>query len=161
MALKNKTGPTALILSYKGVPLLHNKKTEKEDVEYVRKGGYIISKEEKEAKFVLIATGSEVHIAIEAQEALKEEGIDVRVVSMPVPEIFEEQSTEYKNSVIPKGVPVVAIEASKTRDWDRFVRGNGIVIGMTSFGHSASDIVLKEKFGFTGKAIAEKIKSLK
>ena len=160
MALKNKIGPTAFILSRQGVPLLHNEKTEK-DVESVRKGGYVISKEEKEAKFVFLATGSEVHIAIEAQEILKSEGIDVRVVSMPVPEIFEEQPKEYRNEVIPKGIPVVAIEATKTRDWDRFVRGNGMVIGMTSFGHSAPDRVLKEKFGFTGKAIAEKITSLK
>ena len=160
MALKHKTGPTALILSRHNLPQLHKEKTS-EDVEAVRKGGYIISKEEKEAKFVLIATGSEVSTAIEAQEILKLEGIDVRVVSMPVPEIFEAQSEEYQKSVIPSNLPVVAIEATRTRDWDRFVKGNGIVIGMTSFGHSAPAKVLAEKFGFTGKAIAEKIKNLK
>ena len=160
MALKHKTGPTALILSRHNLPQLHKEKTS-EAVEDVRKGGYVISKEEKEAKFVLVATGSEVSTAIEAQEILKSEGIDVRVVSMPVPEIFEAQSEEYRKSVIPCNIPVVAIEATRTRDWDRFVKDNGLVIGMKSFGHSAPAKVLAEKFGFTGKAIAEKIKEIK
>ena len=80
---------------------------------------------------------------------------------MPVPEIFEAKSEEYQKSVIPSNLPVVAIEATRTRDWDRFVKGNGIVIGMTSFGHSAPAKVLAEKFGFTGKAIAEKVKEIK
>ena len=160
MAFKNKTGPTALILSRHNLPQLHKEKTS-EAVEAVRKGGYVISKEEKEAKFVLIATGSEVSTAIEAQEILKSEGIDVRVVSMPVPEIFEKQSEEYQKSVILEDIPIVAIEATRTRDWDRFVKDNGFVIGMKSFGHSAPAKVLAEKFGFTGKAIAEKIKLFK
>ena len=160
MALKNKTGPTALILSRHNLPQLHKEKTS-EAIEAVRKGCYVISEEEKEAKFVLIATGSEVSTAIEAQEILKSEGIDVRVVSIPALEIFEEQSKEYKDSVIPKDIPVIAIEATKTKDWDKFVKDNGLVIGMKSFGHSAPAKVLAEKFGFTGKAIAEKIKELK
>ena len=160
MALKNKTGPTALILSRHNLPQLHKEKTS-EAIEAVRKGGYVISKEEKEAKFVFIATGSEVSTAIEAQEILKSEGIDVRVVSIPALEIFEEQSKEYKDSVIPKDIPVIAIEATKTKDWDKFVKDNGLVIGMKSFGHSAPAKVLAEKFGFTGKAIAEKVKELK
>ena len=160
MALKNKTGPTALILSRHNLPQLHKEKTF-EETEAVRKGGYVISKEEKEAKFVLIATGSEVSTAIEAQEILKSEGIDVRVVSMPVPEIFEKQSEEYQKSIILEDIPIVAIEATRTRDWDRFVKDNGFVIGMKSFGHSAPAKVLAEKFGFTGKAIAEKIKLFK
>ncbi len=159
MALKNKTGPTALILSRHNLPQLHKEKT-MEAIEAVRKGGYIISKEEKAAKFVLIATGSEVSTAIEAQEILKSEGIDVRVVSMPVPEIFEKQSEEYQKSVILENIPIIAIEATRTRDWDRFVKDDGLVIGMKSFGHSAPAKVLAEKFGFTGKSIAEKVKKM-
>ena len=109
---------------------------------------------------MIAASGSEVSLACDARELLLKEGIDARVVSVPCLGLFEEQPEEYRKATIPEGIPVVAVEASLTRDWDRYTAKGGMVIGMSSFGSSAPAGVLAEKFGFTATAVAERIKAL-
>ncbi|MCQ2735652.1 MAG: transketolase [bacterium] len=156
-ALNRKNGPTALILSRQNLPLLHGNPS-KEDLYETLKGGYVIAREESKAEAIIVASGSEVSLACDAKKMLKEEGIDVRVVSVPSLEVFEEQDKEYIESVIPSGVPVVAIEAAVTRDWDRYTAKGGFSIAMNSFGSSAPAGILAEKFGFTAEQAAKKIR---
>jgi transketolase len=155
-ALKRKNGPTALVLTRQNVPLL--KRPEGFNHGLLEKGGYILSDSSKPMPdIVMIATGSEVHVTDRAASLLREQGIDARVVSMPSLEIFEEQSEEYKSSVIPDGCRhMVAVEASHTRDWDRYLKG-GLFIGLSTFGHSAPSNVLADKLGFTPEKIAGQV----
>lgn len=158
-ALSKKNGPTALILSRQNVPQLHENPTTK-DLEETERGGYVIRREKGKADCVIAASGSEVSLACDARELLLKDGIDARVVSVPCLGLFEEQPEEYRKATIPEGIPVVAVEASLTRDWDRYTAKGGMVIGMSSFGSSAPAGVLAEKFGFTATAVAERIKAL-
>ncbi len=158
-ALKNKTGPTCLILSRQNLPQLH-KTADKSRLETILKGGYILEESAKsKPDAVLVASGSEVHVAADARKVLLESGIDVRVVSVPSIEIFMAQDKHYREAVIPSAAKVIAMEASNTKDWDRFTAANGgLFIGLDNFGHSAPSEVLAEKYGFTGPQIAEKVK---
>ena len=157
-ALNSKKAPTALILSRQNLPQLHaNKDSSK--VSEVLRGGYILESSSKTSPDVIIvASGSEVHLAVEARKILLSSGIDARIVSMPSIEIFMEQNSSYREGVLPSKAKVIAIEAANTRDWDRFVANGGLFIGLSGFGHSAPAEILAEKYGFTGKQIAEKIK---
>lgn len=149
LATETTDRPTILLLSRQNLPVLEGTTT---DVfEKVAKGGYIVSASEKAIPDgILIATGSEVSLAIQAQKALKEQGQDVRVVSLPSFDLFERQSTAYKETVLPQAVTKrVAVEAGATFGWERYVGFSGKVIGTDHFGASASgDKILKE-FGFT------------
>ena len=158
-AITSKKTPTALVLTRQNV--------EQTDVEAKRKdkvlkGAYIISKETKDTPDgIIIATGSEVLPSIKAQQLLKEENIDVRVVSMPSMEIFEQQPDEYKESILPKAIRKrLAVEALSGFGWERYTGIDGATLTMDSFGASAPAKVLFEKFGFTPENIAKKFKTL-
>ena len=141
-ALKSTRTPTALILSRQNLPLLKGS-----SAEGLAKGAYIVSKEEKKAVLELIATGSEVSLAVEAQKLLKEEGIDVRVISMPSWELFEAQEQSYKDSIL--SLPWekrVSVEMLSTFGWDRYAKHH---MGLDSFGASAPAKDVIAKFEFT------------
>ena len=144
-----KEGPTALILTRQGVPLL--KGTGKEAL----KGGYIL-KEDGKVDVILMGTGSEVQLIYEASNKLKEKGIGTKVVSMPSWEIFEEQTEEYKEKVLPKEITNrLAVEAASSFGWHKYVGSNGKVLGLEDFGASAPGNELFERFGFTVDRIVE------
>ena len=121
------------------------------------KGGYVIKKEKGNLDIILIGTGSEVQLVYEASKILEEQGIGVRVVSMPSWELFEEQSDEYKEEVLPSNVTKrLAVEAGSQLGWHKYVGMNGKVISMESFGASAPSKLLFEKFGFTVENVVKK-----
>ena len=134
-ACLNQHKPTALLLSRQKLPVLHKYAAVIHD--NAGKGAYVLDAGQGEAKAVIIATGSEVHLALEAQAKLAEEGICVSVVSMPSWDMFEMQSEEYKKSVLPEGLPKVAVEAGVTLGWSRYTGSEDNVIGINKFGASA------------------------
>ena len=111
-------------------------------------------------KAVLIATGTEVSLAMDAQKALAAEGVHVRVVSMPSTFVFDKQDAAYKADVLPKGTPRVAIEAGVTDYWRKYVGLEGAVIGIDTFGESAPAGVLYKHFGITADALVKAVKAL-
>lgn len=150
-AMTTKDTPTALVLTRQNLPELAGSSRE------ALKGAYVVSKEDKQAEIILIATGSEVSLAIDAQTALKAQGIDARVVSMPCQEMFNEQSDAYKTEVLTKGVPKLAIEAGSTFGWHKYACD---VIGHDDFGLSAPANELFESFGFTVENVVNRSKKL-
>jgi len=151
LALQAKETPSAMILTRQNLPFLH-----KSSSNYYR-GGYVIS-DIANAQVTIIATGSEVAIALEAQEKLKADKINARVVSMPCFEIFEAQDEEYKNAVLgDKKLLRVGVEAAISQGWEKYLGIDGIFIGMSSFGESAKAEDLFKHFGITSDAIREKI----
>ena len=149
VAIESKKAPVTLILSRQDIPTLDRKKYAKADK--LRFGAYILlDSENKNPDVILIATGSEVGLIVEAYEKLIKQNISVRLVSMPSWELFEEQSDEYKNSILPKSVKTkIAVEAGISQGWHRYVSANGEVIAVDTFGASApGDVVMKE-YGFT------------
>jgi transketolase len=127
----------------------------------VRYGGYIIKDCEGDPDLLLIATGSEVAITLDAANLLSDKNIRVRVVSMPSTELFEKQTDDYKKAVLPDSVTNrLAVEAASPFGWDKYVGVNGDVIGIESFGASAPGEVMMEKFGFTVENIANRALSL-
>lgn len=151
IAMKSEKTPTALVLSRQNLPALEGSSKD------ALKGAYVVSKEDKKAEIILIATGSEVSVAVEAQKQLKEEGIDARVVSMPCQEIFENQTDDYKKSVLLNGVPKLSIEAASTFGWHKYACD---AIGRDDFGMSAPGDTLFNAFGFTKENIVARAKSL-
>lgn len=152
IALENKKTPTALVLSRQKLVNL------KETNEQALKGGYILKKQES-PDLVIIATGSEVKLALDASEALEKEGVKAQVVSMMCQEIFDKQDQEYKDSVIPKNVEKrVSIECLSTYGWQKYTGLNGLNIGIDEFGMSAPGSKIMDHFGFTTEKIVEKIK---
>ncbi len=140
-------GPTALIFSRQGLPCLPRNAQQLADV---RKGGYIIKDSDGTPELILIATGSEVELALSAAEVLATKGRQVRVVSMPSTDVFDAQSAEYKESVLPSAVTRrVAVEALIADYWYKYVGLNGAVVGMHTFGESAPAGDLFKHFGFT------------
>lgn len=150
-------GPTALILSRQNLPCVEGTSRD------ALKGAYVLADSQKETPdAILIASGSEVSLAVEARKLLAEKGMDVRVVSMPSMDMFESQSEEYKESVLPRSVRKrVAIEALGGFGWDRYTGLDGAVIAMNSFGASAPGSQLFQYFGFTPEHIAEVTENLK
>jgi transketolase len=146
VALTRSTGPTCLILSRQNLPVLHEAADAVRDG--VSRGAYVL-RDAPEAKVVLLATGSEVSLALAAQAALQADGIGARVVSAPWFEQFETLPADARAAVLPPGLPVVAIEAGSTLPWRHVVGTQGAVIGIDGFGASAPDHVLAEKYGFT------------
>ncbi|MEK3766445.1 transketolase [Solibacillus sp. FSL K6-4121] len=160
LALESKSVPTVLVLSRQNLPVLDVAK----DAVYegVEKGAYVVAASVKETPdAILIATGSEVGLAVEAKKALLEEGIDASVVSMPSMDRFEKQSKEYKESVLPKAVTKrLAIEMGSSFGWHKYVGFEGDVLAIDKFGASApGEIVIKE-YGFTVENIVAKVKAL-
>ena len=148
--------PTVLVLTRQNLPQLAG--TSKEAL----KGGYVVSEAQKsDFDGILIATGSEVSLAVEAQVELAKDGIDVRVVSLPCTELFEEQSEEYKEKILPKKVRArVAVEAAANYGWGSYVGLDGDTVTMQSFGRSAPSAVLFKHFGFTKENIAQTMKKV-
>ena len=157
-ACLNQHKPTALLLSRQKLPVLHKYAAVIHD--NAGKGAYVLDAGKGEAKAVIIATGSEVHLALEAQTKLAEEGICVSVVSMPSWDMFEMQSEEYKKSVLPEGLPKVAVEAGVTLGWSRYTGSEDNVIGINKFGASAPGGTVMKEYGFTAENVAAKVKSL-
>ncbi|WP_407855791.1 transketolase [Enterococcus hailinensis] len=147
-ALKTTNKPTILVLSRQNLPVLPNSKDLAK--EGVTKGGYVISKAESDTpEGILIATGSEVNLAVQAQQELKAQGKDVSVVSIPSFDLFESQDEAYKESVLPKAIKKrVAIEAASPFGWERYIGTEGKMIGIDHFGASAPGDYILEQFGF-------------
>ena len=152
-ALTNTSKPTALILSRQSLPTFSRNDSQ---IKSISKGAYVLYEPEAEPELVLIATGSEVKLAMEVAEELKNKA-SIRVVSMPCSERFDEQSDKYKTSVLGSGIKRVAIEASQEDWWRKYVGLEGEVIGMTSFGESAPGNDLFEHFGFTKEKIIKNL----
>lgn len=156
-ALQNNGGPVALILTRQKIDTIE--RSADFNAQEVMKGGYIVSKENgSKVDLVIAASGSEVPVAIAAQKILQEK-LSVRVVSIMSKEIFEKQSEDYKNSVVPANVPVAVVEAATMTGWGDLFRSKFLPIGMKGFGASAPAQILAEKFGFTGEQVAAKIKA--
>ena len=127
----------------------------------IRKGGYVLSEAAGgKAQAIIIATGSEVDLAMKAQATLAAEGVNVRVVSMPCTNAFDKQDQAYKDSVLTKGVKRVAVEAGVTSGWYKYVGLDGAVIGMDCFGESAPAPELFKHFGFTVENVVKTVKSV-
>ncbi|MBL0125297.1 MAG: transketolase [Betaproteobacteria bacterium] len=156
-ALARKDGPAALIFSRQNSPF---QTRDAATLANVARGGYVLAKEAGALKAVLIATGTEVSLAVEAQKVLASEGIHVRVVSMPSTFVFDRQDATYKGDVLPKGAPRVAIEAGVTDYWHKYVGLEGAVIGIDTFGESAPAGVLYKHFGITVDALVAAVKAL-
>ena len=153
-ALRRKDGPTALLLTRQSVPFV--KRNSASDIE---RGGYVVS-DPGQARAVVIATGSEVHLAVGAQALLAAEGIALRVVSMPSTSVFDRQSEDYRKSVLPPGLPRVAVEAGVTDYWRKYVGLEGVVVGIDRFGESAPAGDLFKFFGFTPENVAKAVRSI-
>jgi transketolase len=146
-ALENETGPTSLVLTRQGVP--HQQRTA-EQIANVARGGYVLKDCDGSPDILLIATGSEVELAMGAADALAGVGVKARVVSMPCTDVFDVQDAEYRDAVLPAKVTArVAVEAGVTDGWWRYVGSQGRVIGLDRFGESAPAGELFEHFGFT------------
>ncbi|MCX5852918.1 MAG: transketolase [Deltaproteobacteria bacterium] len=158
-ALENHAGPTAIVLTRQDVPVID--RTRCAPASGLQKGAYVLRESGGVPDALLIGTGSEVHLALDAATALENEGIRVRVVSMPSGELFDRQSGEYRAAVLPPSVTVrVAVEAGITRGWERYVGLEGATVGMEGFGASAPGPVLYEKFGITTDRVAAVVRDL-
>jgi len=158
-AIERRDGPTSLLLSRQAVAFLRGSA----DVAAIRRGGYVVSEAPggvSQAKAVLIATGSELPIAMQAQEQLAGQGIAVRVVSMPSTTVFDRQSVPWKSSVLPEGLPRLAIEAGVTDFWWKYVRAAGAVLGVDRFGESAPAPAVYEHLGLTAANAVTIVKTL-
>ena len=157
LAVTSEKTPTALVLTRQNLPQLAGSSKD------ALKGAYVVSEAKDAANMdgIIIATGSEVSLAVDTQAKLAGEGVDVRVVSMPCMDLFEQQSAEYKESVLPKKVRArVAVEALSDFGWGKYVGLDGATVSMKGFGASAPAAVLFEKFGFTVDHVAEVVRKV-
>jgi transketolase len=160
VAIEHQDGPTALALSRQSLPVIEQ--APERAFEGVARGGYVVADPtDGEPQLLMIASGSEVSLALEAGALLSEQGIAVRIVSLPSWNLFDTQDREYQESVLPPAITKrLAIEAGTTLGWDRYVGGDGDVIGIVGFGASAPHQALAEHFGLTPEAVAERAKAL-
>ena len=150
-ALANRTGPTALVLTRQKLALLD--RTKYAAVSSVARGAYTLSDSVDPPRVVLLSSGSEVQLALDAQTTLAAAGIPARVVSVPSHELFASQDASYRDRVLPPGIPRIAIEAAHPMSWYRFVGDSGVVIGIDRFGASAPFQKLYEEYGITAAAV--------
>jgi transketolase len=153
-AVKRRNGPSTLIFSRQNLAFQERTSQQIADI---RKGGYIL-RDAANAKAIIIATGSEVELAVKSADALANAGIPVRVVSMPCTDVFDRQDPSYKASVLQHKLPRIAIEAGVTSFWYKYVGLEGAVIGIDTFGESAPGGVLFKHFGFTTEKVVETVK---
>jgi transketolase len=158
VALENKARPTALLLSRQNLPY-----APKRDLGDISRGAYVLSEPEhvglkKKAQALIIATGSEVALALKAQELLAAQKIAVRVVSMPSTTVFDRQKAAYKQALLPAGLPRVAVEMGATGGWWKY--GCSAVVGIDSYGESAPAPVLFKHFGFTPENVADTVRAV-
>ncbi|MGN6397783.1 MAG: transketolase [Mucilaginibacter sp.] len=159
VAIEHKGGPVALIFTRQGLPIIDQDKYAK--AENVEKGAYILSEGSKGPDLILMATGSEVSLIMQAQEKLEAEGISTRVVSMPSWELFEKQDAAYKEKVLPKANKKrLAVEMASPMGWHKYTTDEGDMLGMTTFGESAPAEDLYKHFGFTVDNVVAKAKAL-
>lgn len=156
-AVQRKDGPSCLIFSRQNSAF---QKRDAATLAQVARGGYVLSRGLGAPKAVIIATGTEVPLAMEAQKTLAAENISVNVVSMPSTFVFDKQDAAYRDSVLPRGVPRIAIEAGVTDYWRKYVGLEGAVIGIDTFGESAPAPVLYKHFGITAEAVVAAVKKL-
>jgi transketolase len=152
-AIERRNGPTALLLSRQNLPVRARPAS---DLEQIRRGGYVVH-ESSDACASLLATGSELHLALEARHLLAAQGIDVRVVSMPCTNRFDRQTELYRANVLKPYLPAIAIEAAHPDLWRKYVGKEGAVIGIATFGESAPAPALYEHFGLTPHDIARTV----
>lgn len=146
-ALERRDGPTSLILTRQGLP---HQERNSEQIANIRRGGYVLCDSEKTPDLIFVATGSEVALAVAASDALSADGVNVRVVSMPCTDLFEEQTSDYREAVLPSAVTArVVIEAGVTEGWWRYAGAAGSIIGIDRFGASAPADELFRYFGFS------------
>jgi transketolase len=155
-SIKRADGPSTLIFSRQNLPFQERSAQQVADI---ARGGYILQ-DAPDAKVVLIATGSEIELAVKSSAELATQGIAVRVVSMPSTDVFDRQDKAYQLSVLGKGLPRVAIEAGVTAIWHKYVGLEGAVVGIDTFGESAPAGVLFKYFGFTVENVVSKVKSV-
>jgi len=161
LAVSRRDGPTALVLTRQNVPPLASLGPVAKARGNVARGAYAVWGREGTPDAILVAAGSEVHVAIEAAKLLAEDGIGVRVVSMPSWELFEEQPDEYRESVLPRSVRArVAVEAGITTGWERYVGLDGAVVGMSDFGACGPPQEVMEAFGFTAENVAARARAV-
>ncbi len=157
-AIKRNDGPTSLLFTRQGVP---HQPREESQLDLIAKGGYILKDCNQAPELIIIATGSEVGIAAEATKELQSNGHQVRLVSMPCVEVFEQQSAEYQNNVLPRHCRKrLAVEAAKSDAWYQFVGLDGAVVGQDTFGESAPGKDLFEYFNITTEAVLDRAKAL-
>jgi len=153
-AIERRDGPSALALSRQNLPRLADRA---ELAAHIRRGGYILA-EQDEPEAVIIATGSEAMLAMQAHEQLAKEGIATRVVSMPCSNVFDRQPSSYQDAVLPLDLPAVAVEAAHPDFWRKYVGRRGHVVGIASFGESAPAKDLYPHFGITVQAIVQAVR---
>jgi len=156
LALQNKTAPSIMALTRQGVPAVRDDASKNMS----ERGGYVIRAGKGADDIVLLATGSEVHIAIEAADTLETNGISARVVSIPCLDLFMEQDEKYIRSILGKDLPKIAVEAGIRQGWDGLIGRKGGFVGMESFGASAPGAELFKHFGITTEAIVKLAKSM-
>ena len=153
-ALRRKNGPTALLLTRQNVPFI-----KRESLEDIRRGAYVLI-DAPDARAAIIATGSEVGIALEAHKQLAAAGMPVRLVSMPSTSVFDRQDAVYRNSVLPAGLPRIAVEAGVSDYWRKYVGLEGAVVGIDRYGDSAPAGDLFKHFGFTPENLVKAVRSV-
>ena len=156
-AVENTENPTSLVLTRQGTGFHKRSTTQLADI---RNGGYVLSDADGNPDVILIATGSEVDLAVNSQAALKEQGINARVVSMPCTQAFDRQDKAYQDSVLTPGVKRVSIEVGVTDYWRKYVGLEGASVGINTYGESAPGGVLMEHFGFTVENVVKTVKSV-
>ncbi len=156
-ALERKKGPTGLVLTRQKVPTFD--RTKFGSAKGLHKGAYVLADSSGPPKVILIGTGSEVQLCVAAKEQLEKEGVPTRVVSMPCMEVFHAQDAAYRESVLPRAVKArVSCEAGVTFGWERFIGDHGVAVGVDTFGASAPDKILFEKYGLTAAHVVEAAK---
>jgi transketolase len=157
--MRQKHQPTALVLTRQGVPVLDRSKYA--SAAGLERGGYVLADCDGQPDVILIGTGSEVSLAVDAYEELSSEGVRARVVSLPSWYLFDLQAPEYRESVLPEAVAArVAVEQASTLGWDRYVGPRGQIVGMHTFGASAPLKEVQRKFGFTPERVVEAAREL-
>jgi transketolase len=155
--IERRDGPVSLLLTRQNVPF---QKRTAEQVAAIERGAYVLSDASGVARAVVIATGSEVALAIEAQKMLANENIPVRVVSMPSTSVFDRQDAAYRESVLPRGVPRIAVEAGVSDYWRKYVGLEGAVVGIDRYGESAPAADVFKFFGFTAENVVKTVKQV-
>jgi len=159
VALQRRDGPTALVLSRQNLPVLDRKKLA--PASGAQRGGYVLWEAAASPDVIIIGTGSEVHIALEAGDLLQQKEIKARVVSLPSWELFDAQPADYRDSVLPDNIKArISIEAGSPLGWERYVGDNGVIIGISHFGSSAPGKVIYEKLGLTAQRVAGEAENL-
>jgi len=157
LIMRHTDGPVALILSRQALPVLD--RASLAPAEELERGAYLLA-DAVDPRATLLATGSEVALALEARRSLAEQGIAVRVVSMPSQDIFDRQEVAYRERILPRSIPTIAIEAGSTFGWHRYVGDTGITIGIDRFGASGPGDTVMAHFGFTASSVTERIRGL-